>query len=216
MGVVLLHSGITDARQWSRELAEWPVDAIAPELQQGFVLDRPSVLVGNSFGGRIAMELAVMHPELVHGLVLVAPALPGFETGPTLEAADAREEELYDAGDYAGAAQLMVETWVPGAPAVVQDYVREAQERAYTLPPPTWLPRLDPRLAERLAEVRAPTLLIDGELDQPDFHRIADRLAAELPDVRGRVTIAGAHHLPNLERPEDFDEAVLPFLAALA
>jgi pimeloyl-ACP methyl ester carboxylesterase len=213
--VVLLHSGITDARQWSRELAGWPHELAAPDLHEGVALEHPAVLVGNSFGGRVALELAVLHPELVLGLVLVAPALPGFETGPELAAAGAREEELYEAGDYAGAAQLMVETWVPAAATAVQDYVREAQERAYSLPEPTWLPRLDPPLAERLHEVRAPALLIDGELDQPDFHRIADRLAGELPDVRGRVAIPGAHHLPNLERPAEFDAAVLPFLAAL-
>jgi pimeloyl-ACP methyl ester carboxylesterase len=115
VGVVLLHSGITDPRQWERELAEWPFDCTAPDLHDGFELLEPSVLVGNSFG-------------------------------------------------------------------------------------------------ERLGEIRAPVMLVDGELDQPDFHRISDRLERELPDVRGRVTIAGAHHLPSLERPAEFDAAVLPFL----
>jgi pimeloyl-ACP methyl ester carboxylesterase len=172
------------------------------------------VLLGNSFGGRVALELAVLHPQLVRALVLVAPALSGFETGPELAAADAREEELYEAGDYAAAAQLMVETWVPGAPAAVQELVREAQEHAYALPPPAWLPRLERPLIECLAEVRAPVLLVEGQLDQPDYHRIADVLERDLPDVHGRVTIPGAHHLPNLERPAEFDAAVLPFLRA--
>jgi 3-oxoadipate enol-lactonase len=215
VGVVLLHSGITDARQWSRELAEWPHDCTAPDLHEGFELREPSVLVGNSFGGRVALEQAVLHPELVTALVLVAAALPGTDVGPELEAVDEREEELYEAGDYAAAAELMVETWVPAAPAHVQDYVREAQAHAYTLPDPTWLPRLDPPLRERLAEVRAPVLLVDGELDRPEFHAIADTFERSLRDVRGRVSVAGAHHLPNLERPAAFDEAVLPFLAAL-
>jgi pimeloyl-ACP methyl ester carboxylesterase len=105
---------------------------------------------------------------------------------------------------------------VPGAPESVQDYVREAQRRAYELPDPAWLPRLDPPLRERLAEVRAPALLVDGALDRPEFHRIADTLARELPDVRGRVAVDGAHHLPNLERPDAFDAAVLPVLATFA
>jgi 3-oxoadipate enol-lactonase len=215
VGVTLLHSGITDPHQWDREQAAWPYDTLAPSLYLRYELTEPTVLVGNSFGGRIAMELAVLQPELVQALVLVAPALPGSVTDADLAEIDEREEALYDAGDYAAAAQLMVETWVPGAAPAVRDYVRDAQERAYALPPPTWLPRLEPPLGDRLAEVRAPTLLIDGELDRPDFRRIADRLEAELPDVRGRHTIAGAHHLPNLERPADFDAAVLPFLAAV-
>jgi 3-oxoadipate enol-lactonase len=212
--VILLHSGITDARQWKRELADWPFDCVAPDLQEGFALEQPSILVGNSFGGRLALELAVLQPGLVRALVLVAPALPGHPTSPDLEAIDEREEELYEAEEYAAAAQLMVDTWVPGAPAAVRDYVREVQEHAYSLPPPGWLPRLDPPLRERLAEVGAPTLLVDGELDRPEFHRIADRLERELPDVRGRVSIPGSHHLPNLEQPAAFDAAVLPFLRA--
>ena len=213
MGVVLLHSGITDARQWRRELEEWPFETSAPDLHEGFELREPSLLVGNSFGGRIALELAALQPELVLALVLVAPALPGHPGSPELEAVDEREEELYDAGDYGAAADLMVETWVPGASAEVRAYVREAQLHAYTRPEPTWLPRLDPPVAARLADVRAPALLVDGELDQPHFHRIADRLERELPDVRGRVDVPAAHHLPNLEQPVAFDAAVLPFLA---
>ena len=212
MGVVLLHSGITDARQWERELAEWPVDAVAPDLNERFEPTERCTLVGNSFGGRIAMELAIRYPELVERLVLVAPGLPGQELSPELDAVDEREEELYESGDYDAAATLMVETWVPGAPEHVRAYVHEAQRRAYELPEAPW-PRLDPPLAERLHEVRAPVLLVDGELDRTEFHAIADRLERELPDVRGRVTIAGAYHLPNLERPDDFDAAVVPFLA---
>lgn len=212
MGVVLLHSGITDARQWSRELAEWPFEVAAPDLQDRFEPTEPCALVGNSFGGRVAMELAIERPELVERLVLVCPALPGTPLSPELEAVDEREQELYEAGDYAAAAALMVETWVPGAPEHVRAYVREAQQRAYELPEAPW-PRLEPPLAERLHEVRQPTLLVDGELDRPEFRAIVDRLERELPDVRGRVTIGGAHHLPNLERPADFDAAVVPFLA---
>ena len=215
MGVVLLHSGITDRRQWRRELEAWPFETSAPDLHEGFELREPSILVGNSFGGRVALELAALHPELVRGLVLVAPALPGHEGAAELDAVDEREEALYDAGDFEAAADLMVETWVPGASDEVQAYVREAQLHAYTQPEPTWLPRLDPPVAARLADVRVPVLLVDGELDQPHFHRIADRLERELPDVRGRVTIAGAYHLPSLERPEAFDAAVLPFLREL-
>jgi pimeloyl-ACP methyl ester carboxylesterase len=214
--VLLLHSGITDARQWEREVAEWPFECAAPDLHAGFELREPAVLVGNSFGGRLALELAVLHPELVRALVLVAPALPGHETSAELDAVDAREEELFEEGELDAAAELMVETWVPGAPGPVRAYVREAQRRAYELPAPEWLPLLDPPLRARLGEVRAPALLVDGALDRPEFHRIGDTLARELPDVRGRVAVDGAHHLPNLERPDAFDAAVLPFLATFA
>jgi pimeloyl-ACP methyl ester carboxylesterase len=215
VGVVFLHSGITDARQWEREIREWRFEAEAPDVHEGFELDKPSILVGNSFGGRVAMELALARPDLVTGLVLVASALPGSASSPELDAIDEHEERLYEAGDYASAAQLMVETWVPGAPEHVRAYVREAQERAYEQPAVDWLPRANRPLSERLGDIRAPVLLVDGELDRPEFHQIADRLEREVADVRGRTTIPGAHHLPNLERPEEFDAAVLPFIDGL-
>lgn len=213
MGVVLLlHSGITDARQWERELREWPFETRAPDLHGGVELTEPCALVGNSFGGRVALDLAVLHPELVETLVLVAPGLRGAGS-PELDAVDEREERLYEAGDYDAAARLMVETWIPGAPQQVRSYVLEAQAAAYARPEAKGLPQPEPPASERLREVRAPVLLVLGELDRPEFHAIADRLERELPDVRGRVTIPGAYHLPNLERPAEFDAAVLPFLS---
>ena len=212
MGVVLLHSGITDARQWDREVAEWPFDVRAPGVGEWVGFTGPAALVGSSFGGRVAMELAVAHPQAVDRLVLVCPGLPGAPMSAELEAVDAREEELVAAGEFEAAAELMVETWVPGAPEPVKTYVRDAQLAAYRADE-DGPPRLDPPLAERLHEVRAPTLLVDGELDRPEFRAIVDRLESELPDVRGRVTIPGAYHLPNLERPAAFDAAVLPFLS---
>jgi pimeloyl-ACP methyl ester carboxylesterase len=51
-------------------------------------------------------------------------------------------------------------------------------------------------------------LVVTGELDVEDMQRIADRLATEIPGAR-RERVAGAAHLPSLERPERFDPLVL-------
>ena len=59
------------------------------------------------------------------------------------------------------------------------------------------------------------TLVVTGEHDKGDFQAIADLLVATLPDAQ-RVVVAGAGHLPSLERPADFDAAVLPFLEGRA
>ena len=55
-------------------------------------------------------------------------------------------------------------------------------------------------------------LVIDGEHDVEDFRAIARRLATELPRARA-LTIAGAAHLPSLEQPEAFEDALGAFLA---
>ena len=56
-----------------------------------------------------------------------------------------------------------------------------------------------------------PTLVLTGAEDFGDVQQIADKLGAEIPGAE-RATISDAAHLPNLERPEEFDRIVLGFL----
>jgi len=70
---------------------------------------------------------------------------------------------------------------------------------------------LAPPASERLADVQAPTLVVTGEEDVRDIHEIADKLVAGIPGAE-HATIAGAGHLPSLERPDEFDRVVLGFL----
>jgi pimeloyl-ACP methyl ester carboxylesterase len=61
------------------------------------------------------------------------------------------------------------------------------------------------------ADVRAPTLILLGDLDLPDLVEIADAYEREIPGAR-RVVMHGAAHVPSLEQPEEFDRLVLDFL----
>jgi pimeloyl-ACP methyl ester carboxylesterase len=63
----------------------------------------------------------------------------------------------------------------------------------------------------RFGEVTAPTLVIVGDADVPDFREIAERLEAGLPDVRKVVLEDTAHTIP-LERPDEFRDLTLDFL----
>jgi pimeloyl-ACP methyl ester carboxylesterase len=92
------------------------------------------------------------------------------------------------------------------------------QRRALELQAPFW-EELDeqplaPDVGSRLGEIRAPTLVIVGEEDADDIHVMADRLAREIPGAR-LERIADAAHVPNLERPAQFNELVLGFLAEI-
>jgi pimeloyl-ACP methyl ester carboxylesterase len=97
----------------------------------------------------------------------------------------------------------------------VRERVREMQRRALELQVPVGDQArevlLVPDVSERLDEVRAATLVLTGVEDNPDIHLIADLLVA---GIRGasRASIAGAAHIPSLERPEEFDRLVLDFL----
>jgi len=67
---------------------------------------------------------------------------------------------------------------------------------------------------ERLRDITAPTLVIRGARDLPDFHAIADRIAEQIPDAR-KITLPDVGHMPNMEAPERFNADVLGFLAGI-
>ncbi|MBU9764093.1 alpha/beta hydrolase [Mycobacterium sp. TNTM28] len=66
--------------------APWTLDANVESLAA--LLDRPTLVVGHSFGGAVALNLAAVHPDLVSGLVLLDPAV-GLDGEWMREIADA-------------------------------------------------------------------------------------------------------------------------------
>jgi pimeloyl-ACP methyl ester carboxylesterase len=106
-----------------------------------------------------------------------------------------------EAGDLEGAVELDLEFWCPSIADRVRPMARAALQTEEYRPD-----EFD------LAEIRAPALVAVGELDKPDFHAIAERLARELPEAEHAV-IPGAGHLPPLERPDATAELVRDFLS---
>ncbi len=241
--VALVHEGICDSRMWDTQWTAWsgsyrllrvdlrgfgrsPLGSSAYthardviEALEEHGLER-AALVGVSLGGRVALEVAVARPDLVSALVLVAPGLPGHEWSAGLREQWAAEEAAFEAGDLDAAVEVSLRTWVDGPgrqPADVDPDVRrrvgEMQRDAYELQR-DWVDEepLVPDVAERLGEVAVRTLVLVGEEDQPDMRAIAERLAREIPGAR-LAAIPAAAHVPSIERPREFDELVLPFLA---
>ena len=233
--VVLIHAGIADARMWVVQMTSFttafrtvryddrafgkspvPTSPVSPvddvvHLMDALGIER-AALVGNSFGGAIAIETALAHAHRVWALVAVAPALLGFEGGghPTLEAAG----EARAAGDVARSVDMELEVWAPlrTDPAVDELIRRMAHDNAGVEDLPEDL-FVEPEVfaAERLEELRVPTLVVIGDTNPPDFEAIADEIAARVPGAR-TARVADADHLVSLRRPQEFDRAVLDFL----
>ena len=185
-----------------------------------------AALLGVSLGGRVVLEVAVARPDLVSALVLVAPGFPGHDWSQEMQDAWGEEEAALEAGDLAEAVEVNLRTWVDGPRREPEDVdpdvrarVGEMQLRAFELQVPVGEAAeeelLVPDLADRLSEVKAPTLILVGDEDVPDMQAIAQRLEREIPGSR-RETIANTAHVPSMERPREFDELVLPFLRGQA
>ena len=191
------------------------------ELLDRHGFDRAAV-VGVSLGGRVALEVALAAPERVAALVLVGSGLPGHDWSEEMKATWEEEEAALRSGNVDEAVDISLRTWVAGpgrkpedVDADVRARVAKMQRRAYELQLPfedeAEEELLVEDVAQRLGEIKAPALVLVGEEDVPDIHAIADRLAREIPGAR-RETIAGAAHVPSMERPREFEELVLGFV----
>jgi pimeloyl-ACP methyl ester carboxylesterase len=237
---VLLHAGIADRSMWSEHLqplADAGYRAIALDLP-GFgearlapgeqapwadvlrTMDELAIeraaLVGNSFGGAVALRAALVAPERVSALALISAPSPSLQPSPELEAAWEAEEAALERGDVEAAVAAVVDFWtLPDASRELRDRVAAMQRRAFALqagaPPATEAPDPAEEHAQALAELSIPTLVAAGELDKHDFRRGAEEMARTLPDAH-LAFIEGAGHLAPLETPEAFRELVLGFL----
>jgi 3-oxoadipate enol-lactonase len=180
-----------------------------------------AALVGVSLGGRVALETALLAPRRVAALVAVAPGLPDYEWSAAMRAFGDAEDAALERGDLDEAAEVNVRFWVDGpqrrpgdVDPALRDRVREMQKRAFELSLATWESAPEEGLEElipRLGEIAQPTLVVVGELDQPDMLAIADLVARELPNADSAV-IAGTAHAPSMESPGEFDRLVRDFL----
>jgi pimeloyl-ACP methyl ester carboxylesterase len=177
-------------------------------------------ICGVSMGAGVALDLTLSRPDLVDRIVLVAPSLPTWAWDPDMDDFDASEAEALDRGDLEEASWLNVRFWVDGpsrrpdeVDAALRQRVFEMQHHAFELDNPAadavWLV-MDRQ--QRLGEVTASTLIIVGDLDQPDFADIGRHIVTQLPDGR-LVEMPGVAHLPPVEAPESFSRLVLDHLA---
>jgi len=177
----------------------------------------PAHVVTSSYGGNVALRLAIRRPELFRSLCCHEPPLWGLLEGDAerwamlqqgARSAEAVGRRIAD-GDHEGAARQFVEeiAFGPGAwenelpPKVRAIMVQNA---------PTFLDELqDPdqlRIDEAaLARLEVPVRLTEGSESPPVFPRVNERLAELIPAV-SRETIEGAAHVPQLQAPERYVE----------
>jgi pimeloyl-ACP methyl ester carboxylesterase len=237
--VVLLHAGVADRTMWAEHLAtlaDAGYRAVAIDLP-GFGEAQPTnelrpwsdvlesmdalelsdaAVVGNSFGGAVALNVAAVAPERVTSLMLVSAPPPGLEPSSELKAAWEAEESALERGDIEAAVRAVVDVWtLPDAPPGLRDRVARMQRRAFELQAEaeasTEVPQPAEADAPALGRIDIPVLVASGEFDLPDFRLGAESLAKLLPDAH-RAVIAGAGHLAPLEQPKAFDRLMVGFL----
>ncbi|ORB29738.1 alpha/beta fold hydrolase [Mycolicibacterium parafortuitum] len=238
--VVLLHARPTDRSMWSAHLQEFAaagVRAIAVDLPgygdaAGRTVDpwsavpetlaargdRRCVLVGNSLGALVALQVAAVNPELVEGLVALGYRPHDQPPSAMLQAAWDQEKAALARGDVDGAVRAGVTAWTaPSTPEATKTLVarmlRNNVERRNRNGEPTT--GADPlQRPGGLRSVHVPALVAVGALDMPDFFDGGEALAREL-GAGPLVVVPGAAHLVPLDQPAAFRRLVLDFLDSL-
>ena len=200
------------------------VERVIEKLELGRV-----VLVGHSMGGQIAITHALRYPGRAEGLVLVAPAgLERFAPGEGSWMAEAMTKEFVMVTPPDGIENNFASNFwrMPDeARFMVRDRIAitggpDFDAYAYAVSRSVWAMLHGP-VADRLSEVRVPTLITFGEGDalipNPILHggsteRLARQAAATIPHAQLRL-IPRAGHMVQFERPAEWNQAVLEFLS---
>jgi pimeloyl-ACP methyl ester carboxylesterase len=194
-------------------LADWmdrPEDIAHLYLE---LLDRLRIehldIVGTSFGGWVAAELATMQPRRLRRLVLVAPA--GVKTGDR-DALDIPDMFATPAATLERMLYVEPEKFRPDPAKMSDEDLRVMLRNRESFALFAWDPYLhNPKLPHRLHRVTCPTLFLRGEKDGLISAAYMERYAALLPDARA-ITLPNAAHVPQMEQPDAFCDAVLNFL----
>ncbi|WP_214403374.1 alpha/beta fold hydrolase [Pseudonocardia lacus] len=184
----------------------WELVLFYDELLDVLGLDAVQV-VGHSFGGMVAAELAANSPRRVSRLVLIAPIGFWRDDHPVPDIAAIPPDALPGlvlADPSSPLAALLVPP-VDDPQARFETAMRMASVLHFIWPIP------DKGLSRRIHRVSAPTLLVWGERDALVHPAYAEEFTSRLRDSRLEI-VPGAGHLPQLEQPAVVRDAVLGFL----
>jgi pimeloyl-ACP methyl ester carboxylesterase len=179
-----------------------------------------AVFIGCSMGGRVVVDLALDHPERVSAMILVGASVSGYDFEAEPPPQWDEMVSAFKSGDFVQAAELECQIWVDGAQRTPEDLdpglrwrviemdmialANEARQQGQEI--------RRPPAALHLGEISVPTLIIAGELDQPDLLQVASTMHASIQTSQ-LVVMKGVAHLPNMEQPHEFNRLVTDFLA---
>jgi 3-oxoadipate enol-lactonase len=189
-------------------------DRMAEAVKDGS-LGEGAIVLGNGYGGFVALQMAIRHPGIATRLILAdsgaAFSDPGRQAFRNMAAA-ASASGLAAITDVA-----MRRLFAPEFQAEHPDLMRDRREAFLKTDPEVFgaacaqLAELD--LRGELAKVKVPVLVVVGEHDEATPPPMSHELAALLPDARLKI-IPGCAHVPQLQSPQLFLEAISDFLQA--
>lgn len=211
--VIVLHlPGFGDSKRVDGTL-EQVADRVAAAIQ-ALKLALPPIFLGNGYGGFIALMTAIRHPDIAGRLILADCGAAFSEPGRAAfrgMSAGAAAKGLAGISDVA-----MRRLFAPEFQAANPQLIEERRARFVAVDPQTFhhacaaLAELDVRA--KLASVSVPVLVLVGEHDEATPPSMSQELAAGLPNAQLHI-LTGCAHVPQLQAPEQFMQAIESFIA---
>jgi pimeloyl-ACP methyl ester carboxylesterase len=165
-----------------------------------------AIVGGLSLGGYMSLAFHRAHPERVRALLIIDTG-PGFKKDDAREAWNRRARDTGDRFDREGLEVLKTSS-------AERASVTHRNARGLALAARGMLAQRDARVIESLPEIKVPSLVVVGADDTP-FLAASDYMAGKIPGAQ-KMVIPNAGHAVNIDQPQAFIDAVLPFLDHLA
>lgn len=244
--IVMVHAGICDHRMWEAQVQHFaqkyhvltfdihsfgqsgiPTASFALHEDIIALLDYLKIdsawFMAASLGGAITFDVALMHPERVKGLIMVAPAIAGYKYKGEPHPLSAKINEAEENDDLDLINELEIQMWVDGNGRTSQDLdpdmrnlILDMNLIALKSDESFWEyeVEIDPPALERLSEIDMPFLMIYGDLDVVASLERVDIITEKITGAK-KVLIENTAHLPNMEKPEQFNQIVDDFLSSI-
>ena len=186
-----------DASAYSEALTVADMAALLDEV------GADSAIVGGlSLGGYMSLAFYRAHPQRVRALLIIDTG-PGFKKDDARDAWNKRAFETGDRFEHEGLAVLK-------SASRERSSVSHRDAAGLARAARGMLTQRDARVIESLPDIKVPALVVVGAEDTP-FLAASDYMAAKIPGAE-KVVIPAAGHAVNIDQPQAFIDAVLPFL----
>ena len=189
-----------DSNAYSEALTVGDMAALLDEVGA-----KSAIVGGLSLGGYMSLAFYRAHPERVSALLII-------DTGPGFKKDDARQawnKRAFDTAERFEREGLAVLKSASRERSTVSHRDASGLARAAR----GMLTQRDARVIEVLPDIKVPSLVVVGADDTP-FLAASDYMAAKIPGAK-KVVIPSAGHAVNIDQPQAFIDAVLPFLDSL-
>lgn len=241
--LLFIHAGIADRRMWNKEFitiskcfrtiridlpgyglsnftgGEYSYNDILNGILE-YLKAEKTYIIAASFGGKIALDFVLSNKDKCQGLILMAPAVSGWEDSQYLLDYYEEEDKLSQAEEFDKIAVLNYNTWIlrnrheDDIKQDIRDLVIDMQMKSLMKGKPDneSIEIEEEDIILKLGNIKIPVLVVIGDNDVEDFQNIAKLIHKEI-DSSKKIVIKNASHLANLEYPEVFESILLDFFS---